>query len=71
MDSPAYERFAAHSDETLQQVSDRTGIPLDLLMVVREAIGGSEPSPHDYLREDEQGVVPFIELQLSAGSGRQ
>ena len=67
MDSPAYERFAAHSDETFQQVSDRTGIPLDPLMVIREAVGGSEPSPHDYLREDEQGVVPFIELQLSAG----
>ncbi len=67
MDSPAYERFAALSDETFQQVSDRTGIPLELLMVIREAIGAAEPSPGDHLREDELAVVPFIELQWAAG----
>ena len=66
-DSASYERFAALAAETFRQVSDRTGIPLELLMVVREAIGMAQPSPDDRLREDEMEIVPFIELQLSEG----
>src|SRR5947209_3345389 len=67
LDAASYERFAALAAETFRQVSDRTGIPLELLMVVREAIGMAQPSPDDRLREDEMAVVPFIELQLSEG----
>jgi class 3 adenylate cyclase len=67
LDAAAYERFAALTSETFQQVSVRTGIPLELLMVVREAIGMAEPSPGDHLREDEMAIVPFIERQISAG----
>ena len=66
-DAAAYERFAALADETFRQVSERTGIPLELLMVVREAIGMAPPSPDDRLREDEVAIVPFIELQLAEG----
>ena len=67
LDAPAYERFAALAAETFRQVGDRTGIPLELLTVIREAIGMAEPSPDDLLREDELRVVPFLEAQLSAG----
>jgi class 3 adenylate cyclase/DNA-binding transcriptional MerR regulator len=67
LDAPSYERFAALAPETFQQVSDRTGIALELLMVVREAIGMMQPSPDDRLREDEMAIVPFIELQLAEG----
>src|SRR4026208_2088601 len=35
MDDPAYERFAARTGETFRQASDRTGIPVELLMVIR------------------------------------
>ena len=66
-DAESYERFAAFSSETFRQVSERTGIPLELLTVVREAIGMAEPSPDDRLREDEMAIVPFIELQLAEG----
>src|SRR5512132_2679102 len=31
LDAASYERFAALSGETFQQVSDRTGVPLELL----------------------------------------
>src|SRR6266511_3213110 len=48
-------------------MSDRTGIPMDLLKVVREAVGFAEPQPEDQVREDELAVVPVIELQLSTG----
>ena len=58
---------AALAAETFRQVSDRTGIPLELLTVIREAIGMAQPSPDDRLREDEMAIVPFIELQVSEG----
>jgi class 3 adenylate cyclase len=67
LDGASYERFAALAAETFRQVSDRTGIPLELLMVIREAIGMAQPSPDDRLREDEMAIVPFIELQVAEG----
>jgi adenylate cyclase len=66
-DAAAYERFAALAGETFRQVSERTGIPFELLSVVREAIGMAAPSPDDRLREDEMAIVPFIEMQLAEG----
>ena len=67
LDSEAYERFSGLCDETFREVSDRTGIPVELLMVVRESIGMAQPSPDDRMREDELGVVPFLELQIASG----
>ena len=64
---PSYERLTAFGSETFQQVSDRTGIPLELLSAIREAVGFPEPSPDDRLREDEMAIVPFVELQVATG----
>lgn len=64
LDGSAYERFATLADETFRQVSDRTGVPLELLTAIREAIGSPQPSPDDLLRADEMAVVPFLELQV-------
>jgi adenylate cyclase len=68
LDVPAYDRFAGLSGTTFQQLSARTGIPLELLMVVREAVGFAEPGPQDTVREDELLVVPVIEQLLATGS---
>ena len=67
LDADAYERFASLADETFRQVSDRTGVPLDLLTTLRESIGSAPPSPDDPMREDELRVVPFLELQVASG----
>ena len=67
LDAAAYERFASLSGETFRQVSERSGIPLELLTCIREAIGMAQPSPDDRLREDETAIVPFLEIQLAAG----
>ncbi len=67
LDAASYERFTALAPETFRQVSDRTGIPLELLTAIREAIGMAPPSPDDRLREDEMAIVPFIELQVAEG----
>ena len=66
-DAAGFERFAGFASETFRQVSERTGIPLELLMVVREAMFIAQPAPDDRLREDEMTIVPFIELQISEG----
>ena len=67
MDAPTYERFATLSDETFEGLSDRTGLPLELLMLIREAAGGAMPSSSDRVREDELAVVPLVEAGLSIG----
>jgi adenylate cyclase len=67
LDASAFDRFAGLSGATFHQLSANTGIPLDLLNVVREAVGFAEPRPEDHVREDERSVVPVIELQLSSG----
>jgi adenylate cyclase len=67
MDAPTYERFATLGDETFEGLSERTALPLDLLMLIREAAGGAMPNPHDRIREDELAVVPLIEAGLAMG----
>jgi adenylate cyclase len=67
LDASAFDRFAGVSSTTFRELSERTGIPLDLLKVVRDAVGFAEPQPEDHVREDELSVVPVIELQLSSG----
>jgi adenylate cyclase len=67
MDVPLFDRFAGLSGTTFQQLSAETGIPLELLMVVREASGFAEPRPEDRVHENELSVVPLIQLQLAEG----
>ena len=67
MDAPAYQRFATLSDDTFRQLSERTQLPLALLMLVREATGGAMAEPDDRVREDEQQLVPFIRETLAHG----
>jgi adenylate cyclase len=67
LDATAFDRFAGVSETTFRELSERTGLALDVLMVVREAHGFAEPRPEDHVREDELSVVPLIELLLSSG----
>jgi Adenylate cyclase regulatory domain len=67
MDVPAFDRFAGLSGTTFQQLSAQTGIPLELLMVVREAVGFAEPRPQDPVHHNELKVVPAIQLQHAKG----
>jgi adenylate cyclase len=67
LDATAFDRFAGVSRTTFRELSERTGVPLDLLLVAREAHGFAEPRPEDHIREDELALVPAIELLLSFG----
>jgi DNA-binding transcriptional MerR regulator len=50
LDAASYERFAALAAESFRQVSDRTGVPLEMLTIMRESLGMAEPSPDDLFR---------------------
>ena len=67
LDATAFDRFAGVSRTTFRELSERTGVPLDLLLVIREAHGFAEPRPEDHVREDELAIVPAIDAQLSSG----
>jgi adenylate cyclase len=67
MDTAYYDRLAALTDVTFQGLSEKTGIPAELLMVIREAVGFAEPQPEDRVRENELLIAPLIELQVSEG----
>jgi class 3 adenylate cyclase len=67
VEGPAYERFAGLTGETFRQVSERTGVPLELLLVIREAMGFAQPDPDDRVRSDEMEVIPLVAVQSSHG----
>ena len=67
LDSPVYERFSALSKVTFRQLSDRTGVPIALLTLIREAAGSAVPDPDDRVREEEMAVAAFVEAQVKAG----
>ncbi len=67
LDESAFDRFSGFSNTTFRELSRTTGIPLELLAVVRETFGHPEPRPEDYVREEELAVVSAVELQLSSG----
>jgi hypothetical protein len=49
VDAPSYERFATLSDETFEGLSRRTGLPLNLLMLIPEVTGyPDQRSAHDF-----------------------
>jgi adenylate cyclase len=67
VETESYQHFATLGDETFGEVSRRTGIPMELLAVIRESIGLATPEPDDHLREDELRIVPFVETQVRLG----
>lgn len=67
VDTTSYERFAALTPETFADLSQRTGVPVGLLLVIRQAIGAPQAGPDDRVREDELRIVPLVELQLANG----
>jgi len=66
-DRPDYDRFPLMADETFAEASARTGVPMELMTVMREASGLAAPEPHDRLSEVELQMLPFIATQLRLG----
>jgi DNA-binding transcriptional MerR regulator len=67
LDASAFDQFSGVSSTTFRELSERTSVPLELVKVVREAVGFAEPEPEDLVRDDELSVVSVIEVLLSSG----
>ena len=67
LDAPSFERFSALGGLTFGQLAERTGVPVELLMLIREATGSSPPLPTDRIRDGEMPYADFIEFQVDAG----
>jgi adenylate cyclase len=67
IDDPAYDRFAGLTDTTFRQLSERSGIPMDVALAIRQATGSALPEPDDRVRENELDVVPALELMIRHG----
>ena len=66
LDAPAFERFSALSGVTFAQLAERTGVPVELLMRIREATGSVAPQPDDRVRDEELACAEMIEAQFKA-----
>jgi adenylate cyclase len=67
LDAAAYDRFSLLSDVTFGQLSEKTGVPLNLLTLIREVAGSAAPDPDDRVREEELAVADFVAAQVKAG----
>jgi adenylate cyclase len=67
LEAAPYRRWAVRSTLTYRQVSQETGIPLELLGSALEAIGFARMGPDEPMREDELEIVPLLQLGLSSG----
>ena len=67
LEAAPYRRWAARSARTYRQVSQDTGVPLELLGSFLEAIGFARMPPEELIREDELEVVPLLQLGHSSG----
>jgi adenylate cyclase len=67
VDQPTYDRYDGLGNVTFRELSTETGVPVDLLLVIREAMGFAQAGPDDRLRDDELRVVPIVRFMV----GRQ
>jgi adenylate cyclase len=67
LEAPPFRRWAVRSARTYRQVSQQTGVPLELLGTVLEAMGFARMGPDEPMREDELEVVPLLRLGLASG----
>jgi adenylate cyclase len=67
LEAAPYRRWAVRSRRTYRQVSQATGVPLELLGSFLEAIGFARMAPDELIREDELEVVPLLQRGLSSG----
>jgi len=67
LEGSPYRRWALRSARTYRQVSEESGVLLDTLAGVLEAMGFARMEPDERIREDELEIVPLLRLARSTG----
>ena len=62
LDAPAFDRFSALAEVTFAEMAARTGVPVEMLMFIREAGGSVTPSPDARMRDTELPIADWIAL---------
>ncbi|HXF36919.1 MAG TPA: hypothetical protein VNO17_07035, partial [Actinomycetota bacterium] len=61
LDLPHY-RWAARTDTTYAELAQDLGLPVDLVLDVRAALGSPRRSPRDRIREDDRAIFELIRM---------
>jgi adenylate cyclase len=67
LEAQQYRRWAARSARTYRQVSQETGMPLEVLGRALESAGFAWSAPDEPMREDELELVPLLQLGHATG----
>ena len=67
LEAAPYRRWAVRSARTYRQVSQETGVPLEMLGGALESMGFTRMGPDEPIREDELEIVPFVQLGHATG----
>jgi adenylate cyclase len=67
LEAAPFRRWAVRSTRTYRQVSQDTGVPLELLGSALESMGFARMDPDEPMREDELAIVPFVQLGHATG----
>jgi adenylate cyclase len=67
LESLAFRRWASRATRTYRQVSDESGVPVDVLRGALESMGYAGTEPDDRIREDELEVVPLLQRGFTTG----
>src|SRR4051794_38472512 len=68
LDAPAFDRFAQLSGLTFAEMAERSGVPIEFLVAIREATGSVSPEPRDRMRDEELPMVEWIATAAAAGA---
>ena len=66
LDAPAFDRFSSLSDVTFAQMAERTGVPIEMLMLIREAAGSVAPTPDSRMRDAELPSAAWFAAAVAA-----
>jgi adenylate cyclase len=67
LDLPQYSHWSGYSDETYEQLAERTGLPIEFFSEAHEAAGFPPVEPGDRVRQDELASIPATQIALSFG----
>jgi class 3 adenylate cyclase len=67
LENPSFGLFTAFSGLTFEEVANERGVPIEVLLAIRESIGVAVAKPTDRVSELELEIVPSIEAQLTMG----
>src|SRR5438045_2460986 len=64
---PGWEWFGGVTGRTYREVSAESGLGIELLQALREAMGFARPDPDDLVHDEELDFLPVLRVVVDAG----